>query len=79
MLQMKEPCIMLDGVVCNSEYSEGRLMCPRAIHSYWREIWLDRFEASAPANVPSADLTSKSNDSREAQPLTEEQMIGPVK
>ena len=42
MRYMKEPCIMLDGVVCNSEYSENRLMCPRAFPSYWREIWLER-------------------------------------
>jgi hypothetical protein len=48
MRQMKEPCIMLEGVVCNSEYSEGRLMCPRAVHIYWREIWLDRLEEHPP-------------------------------
>ena len=42
MMEMKEPCIMLDGVVCNSEYSEYRLNCPRAIPSYWRELWLER-------------------------------------
>ncbi len=42
MRHMKQPCIMLDGVVCNSLYTECRLMCPRAISSYWREIWLER-------------------------------------
>jgi hypothetical protein len=42
MLQMKEPCIMLEGVVCNAEYAPCRLNCPRAIPSYWREIWLER-------------------------------------
>jgi hypothetical protein len=42
MLHMKQPCIMLEGVVCNAEYSRCRLMCPRAIPSYWREIWLER-------------------------------------
>jgi len=42
MRRMKQPCIMLEGVVCNAEYSECRLMCPRAIPSYWREIWLDK-------------------------------------
>jgi hypothetical protein len=44
MLHMKQPCIMLEGVVCNSQYNPSRLMCPRAIPPYWREIWLDRVE-----------------------------------
>jgi hypothetical protein len=44
MRTMKQPCIMLEDVVCKSEYSECRLMCPRAIYSYWREVWLDRVE-----------------------------------
>lgn len=44
MLRMKEPCIMLDGVVCKAEYARNRLNCPRAIPSFWREIWLERVE-----------------------------------
>jgi len=44
MLQMKQPCIMLEGVVCNAEYAPCRLNCPRAIPSYWREIWLERVD-----------------------------------
>ncbi|WHZ29205.1 MAG: hypothetical protein OJF51_004006 [Nitrospira sp.] len=51
MLTMKEPCIMLDGVVCNSEYARQRLNCPRAIPSYWREIWLRRASEPAPSEV----------------------------
>lgn len=46
MTTMKEPCITLDDVVCRAEYSACRLMCPRAIPSYWREIWLERVEAA---------------------------------
>jgi hypothetical protein len=42
MLHMKQPCIILEGVVCNAEYARFRLNCPRAIYSYWREIWLER-------------------------------------
>jgi hypothetical protein len=42
MLNMKQPCIMLEGVVCHSQYNPSRLNCPRAIPSYWREIWLER-------------------------------------
>ncbi len=44
MLEMKQPCIMLEGVVCKSEYARNRLNCPRAIPAYWREIWLERVE-----------------------------------
>jgi hypothetical protein len=42
MRHMKQPCIMLEGVVCQGEYASCRLNCPRAIPSYWREIWLER-------------------------------------
>src|SRR5262249_29856131 len=44
MMQMKSPCITLEGVVCNSVYSSSRLFCPRAITPYWREIWLERVD-----------------------------------
>jgi hypothetical protein len=44
MRQMKQPCIILQDVVCNGDYSECRLLCPRRIPSYWREIWLERIE-----------------------------------
>ena len=40
----KQPCIVLDRVACLGEYSDCRLLCPRAIPSYWREIWLERVE-----------------------------------
>jgi hypothetical protein len=42
MLRMKHDCIVLEDVVCRSECSANRLFCPRAIHPYWREIWLRR-------------------------------------
>ncbi len=42
MIQMKNPCIVLDGAVCPAEYSDHRLLCPRAITAYWRELWLER-------------------------------------
>ena len=42
MLEMKGPCVVLDDVCCQSEYSRCRLNCPRAIYSYWREAWLER-------------------------------------
>ena len=42
MIRMKNPCIILEGVVCQARYSECRLFCPRAIYPYWREVWLER-------------------------------------
>ena len=39
MMNMKFPCIILEGVVCRSDYHG---LCPRAIYSYWRENWLMR-------------------------------------
>jgi hypothetical protein len=44
MMQMKNPCIVLDGANCTGEYSSGRLLCPRRITAYWREIWLRRVD-----------------------------------
>jgi hypothetical protein len=52
MQEMKTPCIVLDSVVCEGRYSSCRMFCPRAIYSYWREIWLERV---APADS-SCDL-----------------------
>jgi predicted DNA-binding antitoxin AbrB/MazE fold protein len=39
MVTMKNSCIVLEGVVCKSEYHR---LCPRAIYPYWREGWLKR-------------------------------------
>jgi hypothetical protein len=50
MLHMKQPCIILDGVVCNAEKAPCRLNCPRAIPSYWREIWLERVKEGDESN-----------------------------
>jgi len=39
IVNMKNPCIVLEGVVCKSDYHR---LCPRAIYPYWRENWLKR-------------------------------------
>jgi hypothetical protein len=44
MIELKNPCIVLEGVVCRSWYSIGRRFCPRAITPYWRELWLERVD-----------------------------------
>ncbi len=42
MSTLKTPAVILDGVWCQSRYSYCRMFCPRSIHSWWREIWLER-------------------------------------
>lgn len=42
MMNLTNPCIVLDGVVCSGNYSHGRMFCPRSIFPYFREIWLKR-------------------------------------
>jgi len=41
MLELKNPCIVLEDVTCTAAYHR---QCPRAIYSYWREIWLERVD-----------------------------------
>lgn len=41
MLTMKNPCIALDGVICDGVYKSN---CPRAFIPFWREIWLERID-----------------------------------
>jgi hypothetical protein len=45
MMPMKNPCIVLEDAYCRSRYSDCRMFCARAIHLYWREIWLERVPA----------------------------------
>jgi hypothetical protein len=45
--QMKTPGIILEGVYCQSRYSESRVFCPRSIYTWWREIWLERANADS--------------------------------
>jgi hypothetical protein len=39
MTRLRNPCIVLEGVVCTADYHR---LCPRGIYPYWREIWLER-------------------------------------
>jgi hypothetical protein len=53
MLQMKNPCIVLEGVICEGTYT---VMCPRSIYAFWREIWLERVEEPAgPVSAGASD------------------------
>lgn len=42
--RLKTPAVILDGVVCKSRFCGQRMFCPREIHLWWREIWLERVE-----------------------------------
>lgn len=42
MLTMKNPCIVLDEVICTGGYTAN---CPRAFLPFWREVWLERVES----------------------------------
>jgi hypothetical protein len=55
VLPMKGDCIVLDGAVCSGHLSHGRLLCPRSVCAYWREIWLERVERDQQPDGPVAD------------------------
>jgi hypothetical protein len=44
MMTLPGDCIVLAGVTCRGHFSRRRLLCPRAITPYWREIWLERVD-----------------------------------
>lgn len=46
LIRLKNDSIMLENVYCQARYSDCRMFCPRAIYSYWREIWLERVQES---------------------------------
>jgi len=59
MMNLKNEAIMLDGVYCQGKYSCHRMLCPRAIYSYWREAWLERIPAGG--NVSAAQPAESSS------------------
>jgi hypothetical protein len=44
---LKTPAVMLEGVWCQSWFSNKKMFCPRAIPSWWREVWLERVSEDA--------------------------------
>lgn len=47
LLDMKGPCILLQGGYCKSLYHPEALFCPKRVPQYFREAWLDRVEPPA--------------------------------
>jgi hypothetical protein len=69
MAKMKTPAIVLDGAYCQSLYSGQRILCPRAVFVWWREIWLERIsEGSAGQEV--------GKEFRDAEPVRTLEKIG---
>jgi hypothetical protein len=58
--RMKTPAVILEGVSCKGLYSVRRMFCPRAIHLWWREIWLERaaIDACPQATLPSIQASA---------------------
>ncbi len=63
MIEMKNPCIVLEGVVCRSDFHR---LCPRAIYPYWRENWLKR--AAVSPVLHAGEMTNSSRQSQESEP-----------
>lgn len=55
MLQFKNDCIMLEGVVCTGERTPGMWFCHRDSYPFWREAWLRRIESSDQPGHHTAD------------------------
>lgn len=54
MVNLPGECLILEGAICGSRYSEKRLFCPRSIYPFWREIWLKRVEETGATEPKSA-------------------------
>ncbi len=70
MRRMKTPAVILEGVSCKGLYSARRMFCPRSIHLWWREIWLERVSIDAcPQANPSSIQASACAKADKAAPL----------
>jgi len=49
MQEIKNPCVILDSVVCQSRYScVSHVLPAQHLLPYWREIWLDKSRSTLP-------------------------------
>ena len=63
LVVLKNPCIILEDVYCQSRYSNCKMMCPRGIYSWWHEIWLERLptHSQLTSGSPGNDLSTGPN------------------
>ena len=59
---LKTPAVILEGVWCQSRYSNKKMFCPRALYSWWREVWLERV-----ADQPISDDVAATQDLDQAK------------
>ena len=62
MATMKTPAVILEGVWCQSRYSNCRMFCPRGIYSWWREVWLERVSENSSGLERPRDRTPIAHD-----------------
>ncbi len=61
--RMKTPAVILEGASCKALYSGQRMFCPRSIHLWWREIWLEQVSIAACSRPPlSADARAATDE-----------------
>jgi hypothetical protein len=58
MTTLRTPAVILEGVWCQSRYSDRRMLCPRSIYSWWREVWLERVTEGLPRNADAEPTVS---------------------
>jgi hypothetical protein len=47
LLELKNDCVILEGLYCSGVDKRSRLFCPRAPYYYWREAWLRRTDVGS--------------------------------
>jgi hypothetical protein len=60
MMRFENTNIVLENVTCQAYYKN--MGCPRSIHSFWREIWLERVNGCGPG-VSSAETGTEEDRS----------------
>ena len=57
MISLRENSLILDGVICGGE---ARRFCPRAVYTFWRDIWLNKVPESQPESQPACAHAQRS-------------------
>ena len=65
--RMKTPAVILEGVNCKALYSGRRMFCPRGIHLWWREIWLERVSVDTRPRAPPLDPRGRTHNGRQGR------------
>lgn len=63
MINLKGPCIILEGGYCMARYHPEALLCPRSIPQYFREAWLTRVAAGNTESLMGCPKQIEPNDS----------------